>query len=300
MSTRYRQILKAIIAGHIETAEPVGSGTVSRRSRLGISSATVRNVMAQLEEMGYLVSPHASAGRVPTRKAYRYYVESLLKLGPLSVERRQAIEKRYRHGVLPVEYELQSAGRALSDISRYAGIVVVPRFSSTIFRHLEFVRLNDRRLLVVLVSASGMVHKKPIDIDEPVKQSQLDQAANYLNRTLSGLSIKDARERIAREVGREKALYDELSRWTLQLSREALEDPVPRPGLHRGHLPDPRTARVRRPVANEETAAGFRSEKPAARTARKEPEGRRSADMHSRGKGIPGLSRVRPDHRALY
>lgn len=224
LSQRYRQVLKAIILGHIETAEPVGSGTVSKHCRLGVSSATVRNVMARLEEMGYLTSPHASAGRVPTRRAYRYYVDSLLRLGPLSPEQRKDIEKRYRHGEMPVEYELQSAGRALSEISRYAGIVVVPRFSSTIFRHLEFVRLNDRRLLIVLVSASGMVHKKPIEIDEPVDQSQLDQAANYLNRTLSGLSISNARDRLAREVDREKALYDELSRWTLQLSREALED----------------------------------------------------------------------------
>ena len=224
LSKRYRQILKAIIVGHIETAEPVGSGSVSRRSRLGISPATVRNVMAQLEDMGYLKSPHASAGRIPTCKAYRYYVDSLLKLGTLSHEQRRDIENRYRHGTLPVEYELQSAGRALSDISQYAGVVVVPRFSSTIFRHLEFVRLNDRRLLLIMVSASGMVHKKLLDITEPVKQAQLDQAANYLNRTLSGLSIADARDRIARDITREKALYDELSRWTLQLSQAALED----------------------------------------------------------------------------
>ncbi|MFO7982572.1 MAG: heat-inducible transcriptional repressor HrcA [Desulfuromonadales bacterium] len=224
LSQRYRQILKAIIVGHIETAEPVGSGSVSRRSRLGISPATVRNVMAQLEDMGYLISPHASAGRIPTCKAYRYYVDSLLQLGTLSNEQRRDIENRYRHGTLPVEYELQSAGRALSDISRYAGIVVVPRFSTTIFRHLEFVRLNDRRLLLIMVSASGMVHKKLLDITEPVKQNQLDQAANYLNRTLSGLSIADARDRIARDITRERALYDELSRWTLQLSQAALED----------------------------------------------------------------------------
>ena len=118
LSKRYRQILKAIIVGHIETAEPVGSGSVSRRSRLGISPATVRNVMAQLEDMGYLKSPHASAGRIPTCKAYRYYVDSLLKLGTLSHEQRRDIENRYRQGTLPVEYELQSAGRALSDISR--------------------------------------------------------------------------------------------------------------------------------------------------------------------------------------
>lgn len=226
LNKRNRQILEAVIEGHIDTAEPLGSGTVSKRCQLGLSPATVRNVMAQLEDMGYLVSPHASAGRVPTHKAYRYYVNSLLKLDALSEGQRRRIEQRYRHDAMPVEDELQRAGRTLAELSHYAGIVVSPRFSSTVFRHIEFVGLTDRRLLVIMVSAAGMVHKKLIETEELIDQRRLDLASSYLNRTLSGLSIAEAKERIARDVARERALYDELLRWTLRLSEETLKDEI--------------------------------------------------------------------------
>lgn len=224
LSERSRQILAAIVEAHIETAEPVGSGTVVRRGEISLSPATVRNVMAELEERGFLLSPHTSAGRVPTEKAYRFYVDSLLRERPSGAEGAPGLVSDDCLRGLRMEKVLQEVGRTLSNVSHCAGIVMAPRFTSTIFRHIEFIRLSGGRILTVIVSESGLVQNRLIETDERIAQYELDQAANWLNETLSGLSMSEARLRILGKMVQEKALYDQLLRRALRLSQEALAE----------------------------------------------------------------------------
>ena len=226
LNERSRRILEAIVEDYIDSAEPVGSRSVTRRHQMGLSPATVRNVMADLEEMGYIVSPHTSAGRVPTDKGYRFYVDSLLQVRPLSSPERENLERYYRPQGQRMDELLREAGKALSTLSHYTGIVTAPRFTATIFRHIEFVRLSQGRILVVFVSQAGLIQNKIIETEEALSQSDLEQITNYLNRTLGGLSIDQIRDRIVTEMAQEKALYDQLLRQALTLSQQALADEV--------------------------------------------------------------------------
>lgn len=224
LNERGRLILEAIIEDYIESAEPVGSRSVTRRHQMGLSPATVRNVMADLEDMGYLVSPHTSAGRIPTEKGYRFYIDSLLQVRKLSLRERQDLERRYHFKGLRVEELLQEAGKALSSISNYTGIVMAPRLATTVFRHIEFLRLSQGKILVVFVSQSGLVQNKIIEVDEPIRQDELEKITNMLNHTLTGKTIQEIKETILDEMSREKALYNQLLQRALLLSGEALKD----------------------------------------------------------------------------
>lgn len=220
LNERGRKILEAIIEDYIESAEPVGSRSVTRRHSLGLSPASVRNVMADLEEMGFLVSPHTSAGRVPTERGYRFYVDSILRVGPLSAQQQKRIDRYYQSRGLRVEERLREAGRMLSALSHYTGLVMVPRLTTTIFRHIEFVPLSHGRIMVILVTRSGLVQNKMIEVDEQIPPSELVQITNYLNQTLGGLSIQEIKKRILSEMAAEKAQYDQLLRRALKLFRE--------------------------------------------------------------------------------
>jgi len=224
LGERNRKILEAIIEEYIETAEPVGSRTVTRRHQLGLSPATVRNVMADLEEMGYLQSPHTSAGRVPTELGYRLYVDSILQVRSLTGREKRQLEQHYRLGGRKVEDLLREVGQSLSSISHYTGIVMAPRLETTVFRHIDFVPLSEGRLLVVFVTRSGLVQNKIIQTPEPLDRRELEQMANYLNSTLQGLSIQQVKANILTELEADKAQYDKMLRRTLELSREALGD----------------------------------------------------------------------------
>lgn len=224
LGERNRKILEAIIEEYIETAEPVGSRTVTRHHPLGLSPATVRNVMADLEEMGYLSSPHTSAGRVPTDKGYRFYVDSILQVRQLTGNERQQLERQYQLRGHKVDEILQDVGKTLSAISHYTGIVMAPRMDTTVFRHIDFVPLSEGRILVVFVTRSGLVQNKIIQPREKVSAHELEHISNYLNQTLQGLSIQQVKAKIFAEMTEEKAQYDDLLRRTLDLSRQALQE----------------------------------------------------------------------------
>ncbi|PNU18723.1 heat-inducible transcription repressor HrcA [Geothermobacter hydrogeniphilus] len=224
LGERNRSILEAIIEEHIATAEPVGSRTVAKRHKLGLSPATIRNVMADLEEFGFLQSPHTSAGRVPTEKGYRFYVDSLLQVRKLNSAERKQLESRYQLRGRKVEEVLRDVSKTLSSISHYTGLVMAPRLETTVFRHIEFVPLSEGRVLVVFVTRSGLVQNKIIETRVPVSRRELEQISNYLNRTLAGLSIQQVKEKIFAEMQEEKARYDRLMSRTLELSREALKE----------------------------------------------------------------------------
>jgi len=223
LTERSRKILEAIIEDYILTAEPIGSRTISRRQGLSLSPASVRNVMADLEEMGFLASPHPSAGRVPTDKAYRFYVDSLVGLRRIAREEREEIRKRCSLTGKDIGEVLKETSRMLSSISHYMGIVVAPRFTANVFRHMEFVKLGGRRILAILVSQNGTVQNKIIETDEELQFTDLTRMSNYLNDLLKGLTITQVKKRILEEMEEEKIRYDTLLANALKLSQQTLE-----------------------------------------------------------------------------
>jgi heat-inducible transcriptional repressor len=222
LSDRGRQILEAIIEEHIASAQPIGSKSLTRFQGINLSPASVRNVMAELEELGYLRSPHTSAGRVPTEKAYRYYVDSLLRVCSLDQSDREQIEQHYHRRGRQMAELLREASRTLSAVAHYTGLVMVPRLQSTVFRRIEFVRLSSRQVLAVFITQSGLIQNRLIETSEEFSAGELEQITNYLNRTMSGLSIREVKALILAEMAREKALYDQLWQRAFRLSEEAL------------------------------------------------------------------------------
>jgi len=225
LTERSRQILEAIIEDYIRTAEPVGSRSVTRRHGLTLSPATVRNVMSDLEELGFLASPHTSAGRVPTDKAFRLYVDSLLQVRAIDEEQRDEIRRHYRGQGRDVADILKETSRILSSISHYIGIVVAPRFTANIFRQIEFVKLCGRRILTILVSESGVVQNRIVESDGEIPSEDLVRMSNYLNDLLKGLSISEVKTRIFQEMENDKVRYDELMSRALKLSEQTLDEP---------------------------------------------------------------------------
>ena len=224
LTDRCQQILEAVIEEYIATAQPVGSKALTQNQHIRLSPASVRNVMAELEELGYLASPHTSAGRIPTEKGYRFYVDTLLRVSDLDTRQKDQIEMKYRQHGLQMADMLREASRTLSSFSHHTGLVMIPRLKVTVFRHIEFVKLSSRQVLVVFVTQSGLVQNKRVQIDEELTQSDLEQITNYLNQTMSGLSIEEVRARIVAEMAQEKALYDQLLRRAFTLSSAALGD----------------------------------------------------------------------------
>jgi len=224
LTERSRQILEAVIDDYIRTAEPVGSRTVTRRHGLALSPATVRNVMSDLEEMGFLSSPHTSAGRIPTDKAFRFYVDSLLQVRAITEFQQEEIRRQYQVPGRDVGEILKETSRILSSISNYIGIVVAPRFSTNLFRQIEFVKLFGKRILVILVSENGIVQNRVIEGEEDLSSEDLVRMANYLNELLQGLTISEVKNRILREMEDEKVRYDKLLTRALKLSDVTLEE----------------------------------------------------------------------------
>ncbi len=222
LSPRSRQILEAIVEDYIATAEPVGSSTVARRHAMTLSAATVRNVMANLEEMGLLTSPHTSAGRIPTEKAYRFYVDSLVALRQVTREEKQVIIRRCRQAGAGLSDILKETSRTLSSLSNYIGIVVAPSFISDVFRHIEFLHLGTRRVLAILVSSNGSVQNRLVETEEDIPQEDLVRMGNYLNDLMQGLTISQVRERIIKEMQSEKVQYDHLMSRALRISQQAV------------------------------------------------------------------------------
>ncbi len=224
LSQRSRQILEAIVEDYIATAEPVGSNAVARRHALPLSSATIRNVMASLEELGLLASPHTSAGRIPTDKGFRLYVDSLVGLRTITHTEKKQILKRCRETGGNLTDLLREASRTLSSLSSYTGIVVAPRFTTGMFRQIEFIKLGPRRILAILVTCSGAVQNRIVEVDQEFLAEDLVRMSNYLNSTLEGLSISQLHEKILHEMEQEKSRYDQLMLKALSLSKQALPE----------------------------------------------------------------------------
>jgi heat-inducible transcriptional repressor len=225
LGERDRKVLEAIVEEFVETAEPVGSRYLMKKRRFDISPATIRNVMADLEDMGYLAQPHTSAGRQPTDKGYRYYVDHLKAAEPPQAQDRRRIRRQIATGEnLDLTGLLDAASRALSATAHQLGVVVAPRFESSVFRRIDFVLLREGRVLVILVAQNGVVHHRPVEAVEVGSQDELDQMANYLNDLLQDLPLHSLKEKILSEMATEKALYDSLLQKALKLGNWILEE----------------------------------------------------------------------------
>jgi len=223
LDERTRNILMAVIHSFIHTGEPIGSRTISKRFDFGLSPATIRNIMSDLEEMGFLEQPHTSAGRMPTDQGYRFYVDHLQGIESLSAEESAIISQHYAPYCGEVDEVMVATSRVLSEISRYAG-VVLHIFTITIFKRIEFVKIRGRQVLAIFVMESGMVHNKLIFLDTEVSQEELQQIANYLNQEFSGQPLRTIRQQVLDRMTEEKAQYDKLSRQALNVGAKTFGD----------------------------------------------------------------------------
>lgn len=210
LNARSREIFRKVVDAYVATGEPVGSRTISRRLDEQLSPATIRNIMADLEEAGLLYAPHTSAGRLPTEAGLRLYVDGLLEVGGLAEDERRAIESSLAGSGRNVEAVLAEASTAISGLSRYAGLVVAPTVEKP-FRHVEFVPLSPGRALVVLVTGDGMVENRVVEIPLGMPASLLVEAGNYLTTRLAGRSFNDSMQLIQREIEEGKTQLDVLS-----------------------------------------------------------------------------------------
>lgn len=214
---REREILTAIVETFIATGEPVGSRTLTRTSREGLSAATIRNVMADLADAGYLEQPHTSAGRVPSAEAYRYYVEQLSGKTRLSAENESIIQDTLT-GVTDVQEFMERTSHVLSLISHGVGVTVASSGPRNALEHVYFSRLGEQKVLAVVVTRSGVVRDRVLRLD--IAQADLDVAARYINENFRGWTMDDMRAEIARRIETERSEYDRLMQSIEQLYKQ--------------------------------------------------------------------------------
>lgn len=226
LDRRAQTLLKALIERYIADGQPVGSRTLSRHAGLDLSPATIRNVMSDLEELGLIASPHTSAGRVPTPRGYRFFVDTLLTVEPVRAE--QAEQMQVRLELSEPQRVLASAAGLLSSLSHFAGVVATPRRSSS-FRQVEFLRLSGRRLLLIIVTQQGDVQNRVLLTDREYSPSQLTEAANFLTQHYAGMEFHEIKERLGRELRQLREDITGLMTRAMDASGQALSegnDPV--------------------------------------------------------------------------
>jgi heat-inducible transcriptional repressor len=214
LSRRAQKILHAVVTEYLSVGDAVGSRTVTRRHDLGLSPATVRNVMADLEELGLLEQRHTSAGRVPTTSGLRFFIDSLLKVRGLTPREREEIRERV---IAPSPDEVMlRASRLLSDLTHHAAVILAPDPDQQRLERIEFLPLRDGKLIAVLVTTDGRIENRLV-IDIAIDANRLDRIHNYLNQLLAGMTLDEVRDRVIRELGEDKNTYDEAVSSALRL-----------------------------------------------------------------------------------
>ncbi len=225
LDERARTLLKTLVERYIADGQPVGSRTLSRASGLELSPATIRNVMADLEDLGLIASPHTSAGRVPTPRGYRLFVDTMLTAQPLDLARIEPSLAAVREQVQADQPQrvIAQAAQVLSNLSHFVGVVTAPR-KAGVFRHVEFLRLSERRVLVILVDADGDVQNRVVVTARDYTQSELVEATNYLNTHYAGLTLDGIRERLKTEIEALRGEIAALMQAAVQAGSEALAE----------------------------------------------------------------------------
>ena len=216
LDERAKLLLKALVERYIADGQPVGSRTLSKASGLELSPATIRNVMSDLEELGLIASPHTSAGRIPTNRGYRLFVDTML-----TVQKGELLTQR----LAPDQPQkvIANAANMLSSLSHYVGVVMAPKRAS-VFRHIEFLRLSEKRVLLIIVSPEGDVQNRVIFTEADYSQSQLIEASNYLNAHYAGMAIEQVRLRVKQELVNLQSEIASLMQAAVQMSSEVLNE----------------------------------------------------------------------------
>ena len=216
LDDRSKLLMKALVERYIADGQPVGSRTLSKASGLDLSPATIRNVMSDLEDLGLIVSPHTSAGRIPTARGYRLFVDTMLTVQPGHYS---------SHSLAPDQPQkvISNAANLLSNLSQFVGVVIAPRRTS-VFRHMEFLRLSEKRLLVIIVSPDGDVQNRVIYTEVDYTQAQLVEAANFLNTSYVGMDIDQVRERLLLEVESLRTEIASLMQAAVNVSSDAITE----------------------------------------------------------------------------
>lgn len=229
LSERAQQLLRLLIKEYVRVGKPVGSRRLAKLFPEGLCAATIRNALADLEEAGFLKQPHTSAGRVPTLQGYRYYVQSLLGNRRLNQKEIDDIRRRLE-GENDPEGLMEKASQLLSTYTNTLGIVLSPPASSVVMKHVEFIRLSAQRVLVIIVSRSGQVQHRLLNLDEDISQTELNQAGRYLVDNFANRSLSQIRSELLRLASEERNLYNRLVRNVLTLSSASFENADNSPG----------------------------------------------------------------------
>lgn len=225
MEDRSKKVLLAVIQSYIQNPEPVGSRLVTRRFDFGVSPATIRNIMADLEEMGYLAQPHTSSGRIPTDIGYRFYVESLINdMNTERLEFSDQIKSELQRNRSNVDTLLKDTTRIMSNFSHYLAIASPPRTESIIFHKIDFIMYKENRIAVVILTDEGHIKHRMIDNDFSLKQADLNKFAEYINSRYSGMSVQDIRDHLVKAMRKEKDIFDSLVKRTITLFENALDE----------------------------------------------------------------------------
>ncbi|MGQ9630082.1 MAG: heat-inducible transcriptional repressor HrcA [bacterium] len=222
LGDRKRLILSAIVQSYIRDGEPVGSRTIAKRYDMELSAATIRNEMADLEEMGYLMQPHTSAGRIPTDQGYRVYVNELMKVNQLSQEEMDAIRAEYSAYQKEVDKILEGTSTIISQISHYIGVVLAPKLDKSVLRHIELIFLEPGKMIVMIVTSAGVVKERFVEIDESITEDDLHRISRMLNDRLKGLAFSEITQSIYASVKEEEREYGEMLKRALRAVSDVL------------------------------------------------------------------------------
>jgi heat-inducible transcriptional repressor len=223
LNERAQLLLKALIENYIRDGQPVGSRTLSRDSGLSLSSATIRNVMADLEDLGFVASPHTSAGRIPTDKGYRLFVDTLLKLKPLQNEEIEDIERRLGTEAANGRPLVQTVSQMLSKVTHMAGLVTLPNPHYIALSQIEFITLSENRALAIMVMSNREVQNRVVQLDRYYSPEELRRAANYLNEAFSGRSLPDVRSMLLAQLQETRQHMDQLMQDAIQVAQKVFD-----------------------------------------------------------------------------
>ena len=222
LDKRAQILLKTLVEHYINDGQPVGSRTLSKCSGLELSPATIRNVMSDLEALGFVTSPHTSAGRIPTQRGYRFFVDTLLTVQPMQSQEIQRLKHELRS---PDPQELiSSAAGMLSELTQFAGLVMIPKRKSIAFKHLEFLPLSEKRILVIIVTTDGNVQNRIILTEKPYPASELVQATNFFNQHYTGFTFEQAQQKLHEELKQMQCDMTRLMAAALNASGKALDE----------------------------------------------------------------------------
>lgn len=223
LNERMRRVLELLIEDYIQSGEPVGSRTISKKSVLNLSPASIRNILSDLEDLGLLYQPHTSAGRVPTERGLRFYIDCILHTRELDNKVQEEIRSKYPNYHGEMSDLFRETSRILSSSSHYLGVVWSPRMSLVALQHIEFVKLKKYLVLAILVTTAGQVHNRIIEVEENYSQSELDYLSNYMNSLLTGLTLQQVKEKLLEQMKNVKKTYDRLLEQALKLGEKAFE-----------------------------------------------------------------------------